>query len=343
MPEWMETIPNSIIMGLYWIKIKYRFALFYRTLLLKFGLQKILLRNRYGEHILVFHGIDAIGETRFNSRFVSAAYFEAFIVYITTHYHIVSLDDYYQRNFKSDTLNIALTFDDGYLNNYKYAIPILKKYKVPACFYITTIHENESFLWPDFLDLVSFYTKKRSIIFEEKEYVKSNKNEFVYNGISLKNRCKKLSYQEILPIHRIFKEEWEEIQTIPIDEYWKLMTIDQIQEISDDPLFTIGSHSFTHSNLANIPIDEAKEEILKSKKILENILGHPINEFAFPFGTYTKELVNYCKYLNFEKILLVDYNTEIDKEEEVLRNRFVINPYISMKHQLVCLLKDSYF
>ena len=47
--------------------------------------------------------------------------------------------------------------------------------------------------------------------------------------------------------------------------------------------------------------------------------------------------------MGYEKILLVDYHDVSDTNDESLKNRFVINPHISMKHQLACLLKGSYF
>ncbi len=326
-----------------WIKIKYRLLLLYRVMLFNLGFENVLLKIRYGERILVFHGIDSIGETRFNSRFVSETYFKTFITYITAHFNVISLDDFYRKKFKKNTLNIALTFDDGYLNNYDYAIPILKKYNIPACFYITTIHEKANFLWPDFLDLVSLHSQKREVFFDGKYYKKNKKNEFLYNGISLKTKAKTLPYDKILPLYDLFKEEWNELQSKSLEEYWQLMNPMQIKEIANHELFTIGSHGKTHTNLVGISLDEAKSEILKSKQTLETICKQPIDEFAFPFGTYNNKLIAYCKDLGFKKILLIDYNNNQDKNDELLKNRLIINPYISLKHQLACLLKGSYF
>ena len=146
-----------------WIKIKYKINLLLNSFLLKIGYAKFLLKNRYGERIIVFHGIDKVGETKFNSRFHSVHFFEKFIQYATTNFNVISLDDFYNKKFKPDTLNLAITFDDGYFNNYKNAVPILEKYGVPATFFITTIPNNSAFLWPDFIDLVSFYTFKSEI------------------------------------------------------------------------------------------------------------------------------------------------------------------------------------
>ncbi len=330
-------------MSILWMRIKYRLGLLLKSILFKLGFGKLLLKDRYGERILLFHGIDRIGETRFNSRFISKVFFEEFIKYITTHYNVLSLDDFYQKKFKKNTLNIAITFDDGYMNNYTYAVPVLEKYNVPACFYITTIHKKAPYLWADFLDLVSYHTEKQEIVFERDLYQKNIKREFILNGISMKNVAKTLPYDALKLIYDVFKDDWNDLPTEEYEDYWKLMDTTQIKEIAKNPLFTIGSHSETHASLIDIPLEEAKREILNSKHELESICEQTITEFAFPFGYYNKEIANYCQEIGFERLLLVDYNTKADAKNEAWKNRFVINPYISLEQQLAYLLKGSYF
>ena len=236
-----------------------------------------------------------------------------------------------------------MTFDDGLFNNYELALPILKKYNVPATFFITTIHEKYPFIWPDYIDLVSFYTAKTEVIFEGNLHKKNRKNEFVFNGISLKNSCKSLEFHQIETVFSLFTAEWQTIIKNNLAEYWKLMNAAQIKEISDNHLFSIGSHAMTHANLIEMDNADAKEELVKSKRILEDITGKEITAFAFPFGTYNQNLVDSCEEIGYSKILLLDYNSEKDKENESLKKRFVVNPYISQKHLLSCLLKDSYY
>lgn len=325
------------------IKIKYKFRLFFTKVMLKIGWSKHMLANRYGERILLFHGIDKVNETKYNSRFVSIDYFEKLIKHITENYNVISIDDYYQKKFKSNTLNIAITFDDGYLNNYLYAIPILKKYNVPASFYITTIHNKAEYLWPDFIDLVSYYTDKQEVLFEQNIYHKNHKNEFLYQGNSLKNVAKTIPYSMIELLYPVFMEDWNNLPKENLNEYWKLMSPLHIKSIADDSLFSIGAHSETHVNLSAIHIKEAKEDILNNKKQLEHICGHNISEFAFPFGYYNAELVQFCEEIGYDKILLVDYNSKTDRKNKALKNRFVINPYISLQEQLVYLLRGIYY
>jgi peptidoglycan/xylan/chitin deacetylase (PgdA/CDA1 family) len=48
--------------------------------------------------------------------------------------------------------------------------------------------------------------------------------------------------------------------------------------------FEIGSHSRTHPNLAAIPFEQARREIVESRKVIEDQLGRPVRWFAYPFG-----------------------------------------------------------
>ncbi len=324
------------------IKLKYRFRLLVYKLLFKIGFEKLLLKNRYGECIIVFHGIDKIGETKYNSRFISKDNFEELMQYFKENYNIISLNDFYAKKFKKDTLNIAITFDDGYENNYKYAIPILKKLNFPATFFITTIHDKCNFLWADFIDLVSAISTKKNVLFLGDLYKRNTRKEFVHQNKSLKDKCKYLEYNEIEKLYPLFKEEWNYITQHHYNDYYQLMNLNQIQEISKNSLFTIGSHGYYHTNLNCISFENACLEIQKSKQKIEEICQIKCNSFAFPFGTYSTELITNCKTQNFNQILLVDYNSSTDKLDETLKPRFGINPYISKKLQLLFLLKGTY-
>ncbi len=56
-----------------------------------------------------------------------------------------------------------------------------------------------------------------------------------------------------------------------------------LREMQD--VFTIGSHTMSHRRLTRLARVEAQEEIVGSKKLLEDRLGRPVNMFCYPKGT----------------------------------------------------------
>jgi peptidoglycan/xylan/chitin deacetylase (PgdA/CDA1 family) len=71
---------------------------------------------------------------------VTPAAFDAQMAYLAQEgYHPIrlsDLSDYLLNGKPLPTKPIVLTFDDGYADNYENALPILKKYKFPATFFI---------------------------------------------------------------------------------------------------------------------------------------------------------------------------------------------------------------
>lgn len=67
------------------------------------------------------------------------------------------------------------------------------------------------------------------------------------------------------------------------DRAWFLNS-DEVKQLSENPLITIGAHTHTHPRLSELNDDNQTNEIDESKKILEDITGKPVIVFAYPFG-----------------------------------------------------------
>lgn len=52
----------------------------------------------------------------------------------------------------------------------------------------------------------------------------------------------------------------------------------------------IGSHTRSHPRLSQIPIQQAREEIFGSKKMLEDRFGVPIQHFCYPYGDFSPQV-----------------------------------------------------
>lgn len=69
-----------------------------------------------------------------------------------------------------------------------------------------------------------------------------------------------------------------------------MLTWAQVAEINQSGLVEIGSHSRRHIQLDIIPIAQAEQEILFSKKDLEDHLGCKVESFAYPHGYHNQKV-----------------------------------------------------
>lgn len=65
----------------------------------------------------------------------------------------------------------------------------------------------------------------------------------------------------------------------------RYLTWDELRELDQSPLVTVGSHAHTHRSLGLMPPAEARDEARRSRETLEEQLGHEVRCFAYPFGT----------------------------------------------------------
>jgi len=324
-------------------KIRQRIQWPFFDFLFKVGLGSGLHKNRSGKRLLVYNGIDADGSTRFNSRFISAAYFEQQIAYFKSHFHVVDLATFFEEAPHPSKLTVAITFDDGYANNLHRALPILEKYQVPAAFFITGIRAiSKNILWPDFLDLASRETDKELII-QKETFQKGRHGEYYSKtGKNLKVLCKEEDYGFIDAMLHAFPPNLRFKEDESLSDYWQQLTVEEIRELTASPLVTIGSHGYLHTSLGNILLENAVEEMSRSKQFLEKTTGKAVTSIAYPDGSYSSELVQQARQLGFKHQLLVDYNDSVEAKETDLAPRFSIDPYISWNNQLLCLLRGSY-
>lgn len=326
-------------------KIRQRLRWKLNDQLFSWGMGKRLLQNRPGGRILVYHGIDQKGSRAFNTRFISQLEFDQQVAWMKEHYHLVSLDEYYAGNFAEDRLTVALTFDDGYANNLHYALPVLEKYQVPAAFFVTGIRDTgKNILWPDFLDLATPLLK-RPLVIDGEHFHKDRHGELTAasSGRKLKHLAKEADYLFILKLLHAFPSSADPRNLPELEDYWRQLTLDELRELASSPLVTIGSHSYLHTSLGNIPIDNAREEMQESKRFLEKTIGKPIKALAFPDGSYNRKVVEAAHEIGYEQQLAVDFRFPEDESDTALRTRLGLHPHLSWNNQVAVLLKGSYY
>ncbi len=120
------------------------------------------------------------------------------------------------------------------------------------------------------------------------------------------------------------------------------MTPEQIKTLAASPFAHIGSHGYYHNDLAFIDIKNAADEMLRSKKYLENLLQKPVDSLAFPYGSYTAEVVTEAKKAGYSKLLATDFCLADSYTDTAMRERFTVNPFISTPNQMHAILSGKY-
>lgn len=220
---------------------------------------------------------------------VSTDLLEHIIQYlIHSGYQFLSLDGVYSRLINgfdsSEKPFVSFTFDDGYLDNYELAYPILKKYEIPMTIHLTTsFPDRETTLW--WYKLEDMVLNSDSIDFE----INNKKYSFPTNTLEEKEK----SYLDICNfIFLSTQETFEKIRVRLFDNYVftkdymsLLMSWEDVRKISLDPLVTIGAHTINHYNLKKLSPSALQHEIIKSKERIEEKIGKNVDFFAYPFGS----------------------------------------------------------
>lgn len=274
--------------------------------------------------ILMYHGTPGIGNTRFNSRHTSMHDFKAHIAFLKKYCHIITLKQFFEGDFIPGKPNIALTFDDGYRNNFVHAKPILEEAGVHGTFFITGLNTTESdILWADFLNIASVLNEE-NVTIDGEEFRKQNgiyysadTGESIYSII--KERRAGWQYKQDMKEAFASIADFKEDDTF--DEYWKLMSDDEIRACSDSEFIEIGSHGFFHNNLGTVSLAEARSELKKSKLYLENLIQKPVDSLGYPDGSYSRDVIDAAEELGFVYQSAVSYLFQADKNDERILDR----------------------
>lgn len=160
---------------------------------------------------------------------------------------------------------VIITFDDGYEDNYRLAWPILREAGVAAVFFVTT----------DFIDHgrpMWFDRVANAIRDNGKEPSRQVLQQYL-------TRMKKMDddgrARVLADLERHSGHEALEHQ-IP-------MSWDQLREMAASGM-EIGSHSCSHTVLANETRQNVRSELVKSRQRIEVEIGKPCRSLAYPVG-----------------------------------------------------------
>jgi peptidoglycan/xylan/chitin deacetylase (PgdA/CDA1 family) len=218
---------------------------------------------------------------------------------------------------------VCFTIDDGYMDNYVNAYPIFKRNHIPFCIYIAT----------DFID-------KKAILwwFDVENLILSNES-LTYKGklIECKSRQQKwdtfrIMREDILQLNQnnLFKELPILFNGYNIDWLSSVtkyaMNWEQIEELSRDPLCTIGGHTKSHLSLQGMNAYDTLSQITEGNQLITQHTGQDITHFSLPYGRTPD--INIDKELSLLGMQSISYANggPINMNQDYINNSIVYLP-----------------
>jgi peptidoglycan/xylan/chitin deacetylase (PgdA/CDA1 family) len=84
----------------------------------------------------------------------------------------------------------------------------------------------------------------------------------------------------------------------PLD---RIVTLEELVKMPSD-LVVIGSHTVTHPDLTTLGQKQALDELVESRRSLENWLGREVRLLSFPYGAYNGNLVGLCREAGYSRV-----------------------------------------
>lgn len=284
------------------------------------------VRYRLREQLLVLNyhriSISGKGPTYLDDRLshVTEAQFHQQIAWISRNMQVLDEDGLVERLRRPDLRDrlpaVLITFDDGYIDNYTVAFPILQTYRVPALFFVCPrlITERKLGWW----DLISYCLKK------------SLNTHLALDGVGFHLPAQRCLAERHFKTRMKLEREDRTANLItklsdacgvqlPTSEeqHRELMSWRQLREVARHGI-TIGSHTHSHPVLATISPTKQEEELLLSKQEIEREIGASVRSLAYPVGgtqhftEETKQIAARCGYA-----VAFSYGTGINRWEQI--------------------------
>jgi peptidoglycan/xylan/chitin deacetylase (PgdA/CDA1 family) len=181
---------------------------------------------------------------------------------------------------------VTVTFDDGYLDNVRIALPILKETGVPATIFVTS----------GYLHGLSPFNER---VIEAVRFADGPRLDLTELGLGDHDietlDTRRRSAQQVLAALRARHPA----ERGPLaDEIARRCGIGSLENLMMTPRdvvhaaqagIEIGAHTVTHPTLARLTDIEVEREIYSCKHELETLLGRSIAFFAYPFGRPTSD------------------------------------------------------
>lgn len=274
--------------------------------------------------ILIFHRVLSEPDPLFPDE-VDCQRFDQMMGWVANWFNVLPLDEAVQR-MKTGSLparSAAITFDDGYSDNWNNAVPVLKKHGLHATFFIASGFLDGGRMWND-----SIIEAVRGSTAEELELdwlglasarLKSieNRREVLHRLIPAVKHLPGPQRDEA--VARVIEQCGA---TLPDD---LMLTSAELKALHGAGM-TVGAHTRMHPILARTDIAMARREIAEGRDELEALVGERVGLFAYPNGKrqqdYLPEHVDLVREMGFDAAVSTNWGASGKRDDIFQLKRF---------------------
>lgn len=250
-------------------------------------LHQLFFRNKLA--ILVYHAVVRSPLEIYNSCFLDEASFRNQVSYLKRQFDVLLLSEAVEKMRKGEISRptAAITFDDGFQNNYDVAFPILREVGLPATIFLTTglVNTDDTF-WYLRLNRALARTTIPSFEWNGRRFDLSGRQAKLKAEIAIRTSLRDLPRPKLLAeLRKVIRDTDDEPDSpIETDSPFRMLDSKAISEMVESGLVEFGAHSHTHPWMSRLSSKECQEEISLSVAKTQELTRRPCELFAYPFG-----------------------------------------------------------
>ncbi len=245
--------------------------------------QTVSRRQETTGRILYYHRVNDDNDPFFPA--ISTRLFDRLMRFVSRHYKVVGLAEMLNRlESGAPEQLMAITFDDGYRDNYQHAFPILQRYGLPASIFLNTgpIDSREP-LWFEQLALALKKTDREFIELEvdiPRRFWTRNQAERLDANTRIQELLRRVPDTER---RRRLDEILQQLNVQSDERRSKMLTWDEIRVMKAHGI-DFGGHTVTHPFVSKLTPEQVTWEATECKRRIESELQAPVEHFAYPNG-----------------------------------------------------------
>lgn len=213
-----------------------------------------------------------------------------------------------RRNLGDRTVSrrsIAITFDDGYVDTFDVAAPLLRQKAIPATVFVVSGSLGKAFWWDEITHII-----ENAVELPARFELETGSKLFRWSGgtdpgpnrDALARRLGDYFRSIDFSAHVAVLGQLRTIFSVGTDTFAQpgAVSPERLANENRNGLLDIGSHTVSHVSLRKLSLARQQRELRKSKHDLEEITGREISSFSYPNGAHSAATGRVAESLGFE-------------------------------------------